>query len=156
VNFFAYHDCANRKGRLPEEAELNYALNKGKIEAAKNFEITQSDVNYAGTTGGQFNLRILGVEELKIVKPSKEDINGSFRRRCLVPLIFNFDKNIYILTKDIHPRTGRGDSWQELPILLKKDSRVSLFYRDEKWSLVDLDADGPDSGGWVPSTMLHL
>ena len=96
-----------RKGRLPEEAELNLAFLLKKIEPTKNFEITQSDINFEGSKGGGFNLRALGLEELKIVKPTAADIKGSVQRRCLVPLNFDFDKNAYILKKDIHPRTGR-------------------------------------------------
>jgi hypothetical protein len=154
VDFFANQDCMKRKGRLPEEAELNLAFSLKKIELVKNFEITESDINFEGSRGGGYNLRVLNSDELKIVKPTAADIKGSVQRRCLIPLNRDYDKDIYTLKNDIHPRTGRGDNWPELPLELKKDSKVSLFYRDENWSLVDLEVDGPDSGGWVPSALI--
>lgn len=150
VSFNAYHSCAERKGRLPEEAELNYALNFNKIVVGKNLEVTQSDINYAGTQGGRYNLRVLGAEKLKIMLPSKDDVKGGFQRRCLIPLNKFVDLGDFTIKEDTHPRTGRGDQWAQLPLLLKKNQVINIFYKDKDWALVDLDVDGPDSGGWVP------
>ncbi len=155
VNFSANRDCFAKKGRLPEEAELYFAFKSEKLPPAKNFELTQSDINYAGTKGGQYNVRILGTQELRIVKPSKEDINSDLRRRCIIPKSSDFDQKSYTLKTDVHPYKGRGKNWGELP-LLRKGTAVSLFYRDHKWALVDLEADGPDSGGWVPAEVVEV
>lgn len=154
LNFMAARECMVKKGRLPEEAELNYALKQNKIHPGSKIETTNSDVNYAGTTGGQYTVRISGLKRLQILKPTSDDTKGGFQRRCLIPIKMEFDKTLYLVLEDLHPRTGRGNLWTELPILLKKGTHINLFYKDKDWALVDLDADGPDSGGWVPMTKL--
>jgi hypothetical protein len=150
VNFKSNWNCIARGGRLPEEAELNYALTQTKINPGKNIEITQSDINFANTKGGQYNVRLRGLAELLVVRPTKEDINGLTQRRCLIPSHRKSDVTTYTVLKDTQPRAGRGVNWPELHRTLRKNVPFNLIYKDKDWALVDLENDGPDSGGWIP------
>jgi hypothetical protein len=148
-----YRGCMQKHGRLPEEAELNYAFELKKIEVGSSLEITNSDENLK-TPMGDANTRVFGLRELVIVSPSKKDLKE--QRRCLVPVTRSNDSSLYTLIEDVQPRSGRGNDWPLLPKVLKKGMTVKLFYKERDWVLIDLETDGTDSGGWATPSKVAL
>jgi len=167
-----------RKAREPRVAELEHALQTGRIEKCIVPEIASDIIGLADPKEAQELADAEGVGNYEVYVttgnglimnlPYDDFRPPNWQRRCALSVLPDAKPLRYRVTRDALVRSGRGNKWPPLlelyhsstkPAQLNQGTAVELIHRDSGWAYVRISGFAPaifaDGAGWVPMQSLE-